>query len=86
MAITLLATLLLPAAPARAVESIRVVGLFKDKAVVQIDGTQRMLSTGQTSPEGVKLISANAREAVMEVDGRLGRRRGPAPRPSQARE
>jgi len=72
MAITLLAALLLPAAPARAVESIRVVGLFKDKAVVQIDGTQRLLSTGQASPEGVKLISANAREAVMEVDGKRG--------------
>lgn len=70
MAITLLLSMPMATAPARAVESIRVVGLFKGKAVVQIDGTQRMLSTGQASPEGVKLISANAREAVMEVDGR----------------
>jgi len=72
IAITLLAASLLASAPVRAVESIRVVGLFKGKAVVQIDGTQRMLSTGQASPEGVKLISANAREAVMEVDGKRG--------------
>lgn len=53
-----------------AVENITVVGLFKDKAIVTIDGKQRVLSTGDTSPEGVRLISANSREAVLEVDGK----------------
>lgn len=52
-----------------AVEKITVVGLFTDKAVVRIDGKQHVLSVGQTSPEGVKLISSNSREAVLEVNG-----------------
>jgi aspartyl protease family protein len=52
-----------------AVEKITVVGLFKDKAIVHIDGKQRILTIGKTSPEGVKLISANSREAVIEIDG-----------------
>lgn len=54
----------------QAVERVRVMALFADKAMVQIDGENRLLRVGQPSPEGVVLISANAREAVMEVDGR----------------
>jgi aspartyl protease family protein len=53
-----------------AVEKITVVGLFKDKAIVTIDGKQCILSPGKTSPEGIKLISANSREAVLEINGR----------------
>jgi aspartyl protease family protein len=49
-----------------------VLGLFKDRAVVQIGERQRVLRPGETTPEGVRLISANAREAVLEVDGRRG--------------
>ena len=52
-----------------AVEKIVVNGLFKNKAVVTIDGKQRILKAGVASPEGVKLISSNSREAVIEVDG-----------------
>lgn len=52
-----------------AVEKITVVGLFQNKAVVEIDGKQHVLAAGQTSPEGVKLISSNSREAVLEIDG-----------------
>jgi aspartyl protease family protein len=55
-----------------AVESLRILGLFSGKAIVLVDGKQHLLSSGDTSPEGVKLISANAREAVIEVDGRRG--------------
>ena len=54
---------------AYAVGKIKVVGLFKDKAIVTIDGKQRVLSKGKTSPEGILLISANSREAVIEIDG-----------------
>ena len=71
--------LLLVVAPAPAVESVQVLGLFKDRAVVLLGDRQRVLRPGETSPEGVKLVSANAREAVLEVDGqratyRLGSR------------
>lgn len=54
---------------AAAVESIQVLALFSGKAMVSIDGRQRMLSQDQRSPEGVLLISANSREAVLEIDG-----------------
>jgi aspartyl protease family protein len=52
-----------------AVDKIKVVGLFKDKAVVIIDGKQRVLRKNTTTPEGVTLISANSNEAILEVDG-----------------
>ncbi|MET0064724.1 MAG: TIGR02281 family clan AA aspartic protease [Candidatus Thiodiazotropha sp.] len=52
-----------------AVERIVVEALFPDKAMVSIDGQRRLLKLEQPSPEGVLLISANSREAVIEVDG-----------------
>jgi len=55
--------------PTYAIEKISIMGLFKDKAIVQIDGKQRVLSKGKTSPEGVTLISANSRETVLEFNG-----------------
>lgn len=58
------------AAAVIAAPDIRVVGLFKDRAVVTIDGRQRILRIGQTSPEGVRLLSADSEAAVLEVDGR----------------
>lgn len=44
--------------------------LFNGRALLSIDGEQRLLRVGERSPEGVKLVAANAREAVIEVDGR----------------
>ncbi len=55
---------------AHAVDSIVVVGLFKDQAILKIDGERHSLKAGESSPEGVKLISANSQEAVLEVDGK----------------
>lgn len=55
---------------ARAIENVQVVALFKNSAMVKIDGKQRMLRVGATSPEGVTLISASSREAVLEIDGK----------------
>jgi len=49
---------------------IRASALFEGRAMLSIDGTQRVLRAGQTSPEGVTLISANAREAVIEIGGK----------------
>ena len=48
---------------------VRVAGLFGGKAVLIIDGRQQLLKPGQTSPEGIKLISANSEEAVLLIDG-----------------
>ncbi|HXK56208.1 MAG: TIGR02281 family clan AA aspartic protease [Gammaproteobacteria bacterium] len=55
---------------AQAVERIKVMALFPEKAMVEIDGTRRFLRVGEPSPEGVVLKSANARGAVIEVEGR----------------
>jgi len=49
--------------------SVSVMGLFKDKAIVSIDGGKpRTLSVGQTV-QGVKLIAADSASASIEVDG-----------------
>jgi len=49
--------------------SVSVVGLFKDKALVSIDGGKpRMLHAGQ-AVAGVKLLSADSASATLEVDG-----------------
>lgn len=70
----LLATLflLILSANVFAVDNIVVQGLFTNKAVVSIDGKRHILAVGETSPEGVKLVSADSRGAVLEVDGREG--------------
>jgi aspartyl protease family protein len=60
--------LLLPLTSA-AVDSVRVKALFPNKAMVEIDGQTRVLKVGKTSPEGVTLISADSKEAVLEVNG-----------------
>ena len=49
--------------------NIVVVGLFTKQAVLKINGEQRLLKAGRTSPEGVKLISATSQGAVLEING-----------------
>ena len=50
--------------------SVSVVGLFKDKAIVSIDGGKpRTLSVGQTA-QGVKLVAADSDGASFDVDGK----------------
>ena len=53
-----------------AAERIIVRGLFRDRAILEIDGKQRLLRAGQTSPEGVKLISADSHKALVENQGK----------------
>lgn len=50
---------------------ISVTALFSGKAQISVDGGKpRMLSAGQTSPEGMKLISADSKGAVIEFQGK----------------
>ncbi len=53
--------------------------LAQGSAVLEIDGKQRLLREGVRSPEGVLLVSADIKQAVIEVDGKkqsLGMSRG----------
>jgi len=68
--ISLLIFCFLIAPLAYAVDNITVQGLFKDTAVLSIDGQRRILKRGQTSPEGVKLIKADSRKAILEINGK----------------
>jgi aspartyl protease family protein len=67
--ILLTALLVTASANVVAVSQVEVQALFGGKAVVMIDGQRRNLGIGETSPEGVKLISADSKQAVLEVDG-----------------
>ena len=73
MRTTLYLLLILFSLPLAAVEDITVLGLFADKAMLRIDGTQRLLRVGQQSPEGVKLIAADSEQATIEINGRQRR-------------
>jgi len=67
---------------------ITVSGLFTNKAVVQIDGGPlQTLSIGQTTPQGVVLVSVDRESATFDVDGQrmtlgLGRARMSATPPA----
>ena len=56
--------------PVAAVEQVVVEALFPDKAMVSVDGVRRLLKLNKPSPEGVLLISASSKEAVIEIDGK----------------
>jgi len=49
---------------------VQVLGLFRDTAILQVEGTQYTLRPGDTTPQGIKLISADSQQAVLEIDGR----------------
>jgi len=53
-----------------AVENVRVMALFPGKAMVDVDGKNRLLKVGKVSPEGLLLISADSSEAIIEIDGK----------------
>lgn len=63
--------LLLISAYAQADAQVNVVGLFNNKAVLIINnGKPQTLSAGQSSSEGVKLLSADSAKVVLVVEGR----------------
>jgi aspartyl protease family protein len=50
---------------------VTVIGLFTGKAVITVNrGSPRTLSVGDTTAEGVKLISSDSKGAVLEIDGK----------------
>lgn len=71
-AILAAAALLGAALPAQAVEKIVLYALFKDKAIVVVDGARRVLRRGDSSPEGITLVSTDtqAEQAEIELDGK----------------
>lgn len=57
---------------AYAVDDISLQALFKDKAIFLIDGVRRVLSVGEKSREGVRLIAADpsTEQAEVSIDGK----------------
>ena len=55
------------AEPPPAPVEVAAVGLFKNKAVLVINGKRRILKSGATSPEGVQLIRSNSESATIKI-------------------
>lgn len=53
-----------------AAKDVYVMALFKDKAMVSINGKNRLLVKGKPSPEGVELLSADHKQALLRIDGK----------------
>lgn len=68
LCICLCMTAVLMSAPAVAT-NVKVIALFTNKAMLKIDGEQKIVSKGETF-KGVKLISASGRGAVVSIDGK----------------
>lgn len=49
---------------------IMVLGLFKNRAIVNIDGKQHTLKIGQKTLKGITLISADSDIAVIDINGK----------------
>lgn len=64
------AVLLLSSSALLAAPEVSVSGLMPNQVFAVIDGKTRVLKAGQTSPEGVTLVSANSQSAEFEVDGK----------------
>lgn len=59
------------AASSASATDVNVIGLFPGKAVIVVNrGAPRTLSAGQSTPEGVRLVSSDSRGAVFEIDGK----------------
>ena len=60
---------LLMGSPAYSSDNIKVVGLFKNAAVVQMNGKRVMLKKGARKNNGMLLIHADAKSALIEYQG-----------------
>jgi aspartyl protease family protein len=55
---------------AQAVNAVSVQGLFRDKAVLLIDGKRRIVRVNEETPEGVKLKSIHGEKVELVVNGK----------------
>ena len=53
----------------QAVEQLEIQALMPGMVVLKIDGERVTLKKNQTSPQGVKMISATTKSTVLEIDG-----------------
>ncbi len=53
----------------QAADNITILGLFRDRAIVEIDGRKHTLAAGETYENGIRLISADSESAVLEING-----------------
>lgn len=53
-----------------AIKSVSAYALFNDKAILVIDGQKHMLKAGDTSKEGLTLVSSTTKSAVVRIDGK----------------
>ncbi|WP_051687172.1 TIGR02281 family clan AA aspartic protease [Microbulbifer sp. HZ11] len=51
-------------------QDVRLQAIFGTSAMFEIDGKQRLLKSGKTSPEGVRLVSVTSDYALVLIDGR----------------
>ncbi|MCQ3828919.1 TIGR02281 family clan AA aspartic protease [Microbulbifer elongatus] len=65
VSIVLLMTPLLSSA-----QDVRLQAIFGTSAMFEIDGKRRLLKSGKTSPEGVRLVSVTSDYALVSIDGR----------------
>jgi aspartyl protease family protein len=55
--------------PSLADPTVNFIGQFGNKAIMRIDGKQRTLNVGESSKEGIKLISVTKNNAVIQYQG-----------------
>ena len=48
---------------------IEVLAIFRDQVMIRIDGVQHKLKAGDSTPDGMRLISTDGASAVFELDG-----------------
>jgi aspartyl protease family protein len=62
--------LAMASASALAAPEVQANALFKDRAMLEINGVQRLLKAGEVTPEGVRLVASESKGAVLEMDGK----------------
>ena len=64
-----IAILLILSMPVWAAPPVEVTGLFKNQAIVRLHGKNQHLKVGETSPDGITLVSATALAATVKYRG-----------------